>query len=100
MRESHLESVGSDVKTLVKDAQALFQSAAITTGEKADETYQRGMVLLDVAAGKVTDAKTKVLSTGGHMAAAATGQVKEYPWLAIGAAAGVGILAGLIVRRK
>jgi ElaB/YqjD/DUF883 family membrane-anchored ribosome-binding protein len=100
MRESHLEIVGSDVKTLVKDAQALFQSAAATTGENADEAYQRGMVLLDVAAGKVTDAKAKVLSAGEHMARAATGQVKENPWLAIGAAAGLGILAGLIVGRK
>jgi ElaB/YqjD/DUF883 family membrane-anchored ribosome-binding protein len=100
MRESHLDIVGSDVKTLVKDAQALFQSAAATTGEKADEAYQRGMVLLDAAAGKVTDAKTKVLSTGGHMATAATDQVKENPWLALGAAAGLGILAGVTIRRK
>ena len=32
-----LKTVRNDMKTLVKDAQALFAEAAAATGEKADE---------------------------------------------------------------
>ena len=36
MLESNLKVVNNDVKTLVKDAQALLQAAATSTGETAD----------------------------------------------------------------
>jgi ElaB/YqjD/DUF883 family membrane-anchored ribosome-binding protein len=98
--ESNLKVVNSDMKTLVKDAQALFQSAAALTGEKAEEVRNRGMHLLDTALVKAQDVQAGALVAGREMAASADGYVKENPWRAIAAAAGVGLLVGVILGRK
>jgi ElaB/YqjD/DUF883 family membrane-anchored ribosome-binding protein len=100
MLESNLKVVNNDLKTLVKDAQALFQAAAALTGEKADEVRHRGMRLLDTALAKAQDAQASALVAGKEMAASADDYVKENPWRAIAAAAGVGLLMGVILGRK
>lgn len=100
MLESNLKAVDNDVKILVKDAQALFHAAAALTGEKAEEVRNRGMRLLDTALVKAQDAQASALVAGKEMAVSADIYVKENPWRAIAAAAGVGLLAGLIVSRK
>ncbi|MDB5764793.1 MAG: hypothetical protein JWQ21_3788 [Herminiimonas sp.] len=100
MLESNLKAVNNDVKTLVKDAQALFQAAAALTGEKAEEVRNRGMRLLDTALDKAQDAQASALVAGKEMAASTDGYVKENPWCAIAAAAGAGLLAGVILGRK
>ena len=45
MLENNITTVNNDVKTLVKDAQALFSAAAALTGEKADEAKQRAAAI-------------------------------------------------------
>jgi ElaB/YqjD/DUF883 family membrane-anchored ribosome-binding protein len=98
--ESNSVVVGNDVKTLVKDAQALFHAAAALTGEKAEEVHNRGMHLLDMALAKSRDLQASAFVAGKEMAVSADDYVKENPWRAIAAAAGVGLLAGLILTRK
>lgn len=100
MLESNLKVVNNDVKILVKDAQALFQAAAALTGDKAEEVRHRGMRLLDTALVKAQDAQASAVVAGKEMAASADDYVKENPWTAIVAAAGVGLLAGVILGRK
>jgi ElaB/YqjD/DUF883 family membrane-anchored ribosome-binding protein len=98
--ESNLKVANSDMKTLVKDAQALFQAAAALTGEKAEEIRSRGMRLLDTALVKAQDAQANALVAGKEMAVSADDYVKENPWRAIAAAASVGLLLGVILGRK
>jgi ElaB/YqjD/DUF883 family membrane-anchored ribosome-binding protein len=98
--ESNIKVVNNDVKTLVKDAQALFQAAAALTGEKAEEVRNRGMRLLDTALVKAQGVQTNAIVAGKEMAVSADEYVKEYPWRAIAAAAGVGLLLGVILSRK
>ncbi len=100
MLESNFKVVNNDVKTLVTDAQALFKEAAVLTGEKAEEVRNRGMRLLDTALVKAQDAQANVLVAGKEMAVSADDYVKENPWRAIAAAAGVGLLLGVILGRK
>jgi ElaB/YqjD/DUF883 family membrane-anchored ribosome-binding protein len=98
--ESNLKVVNNDVKTLVKDAQTLFHAAAALTGEKAEEVRNRGMRLLDTALVKAQDAQASAFVAGKEMAVSADVYVKENPWRAIAAAAGVGLLVGVILSRK
>ena len=56
--------------------------------------------LLDTALVKAQDAQTSALVAGKEVAASANDYVKENPWRAIAAAAGVGLLAGVILGRK
>ncbi len=100
MLESNLEAVNNDVNTLVTDAQELLHAAAALTGEKAEEVRNRAMRLLDAALLKGREAQASALASGKEMAASADEYVKENPWRAIAAMAGMGLLAGLFLSRK
>jgi ElaB/YqjD/DUF883 family membrane-anchored ribosome-binding protein len=95
-----INSAQADVKTLVKDAQTLLTAAAALTGEKADELRGRGMQLLDVAMGKASQVQGQALVKGKELAHTADVYVKDNPWRTIAAAAGVGLLVGVILGRK
>src|SRR5450830_15387 len=95
-----INSTSTDVKTLVKDAQALLTAAAALTGEKAEELRGRGMAMLDVAMGKASQVQEKATVKGKELAATADVYVKDNPWRTIAAAAGVGLLVGVILGRK
>ncbi|MDP3668715.1 MAG: DUF883 family protein [Telluria sp.] len=96
----NLSAVQTDVKTLVKDAQTLLQAAAALTGEKAEEMRGRGMHLLDVALDKASQVQGQAIVKGKELAHTADVYVKDNPWRTIAAAAGVGLLVGVILGRK
>ena len=96
----NMNAVQTDVKTLVKDAQALLTAAAALTGEKAEEMRGRGMQMLDVALGKANQVQGQALVKGKELAHTADVYVKDNPWRTIAAAAGVGLLVGVILGRK
>lgn len=100
MLEANLKVVNKDVETLVKDAQELFQAAAALTGDKADEVRSRGMRLLDNALARAQSVKASALGAGKDMAVSADGYVKENPWGVIALAAGLALLAGVVLGRK
>ena len=96
----NVNAVTTDVKTLVKDAQSLLTAAAALTGEKAEDMRTRGMELLDVALGKASHAQGQAIVKGKELAHTADVYVKDNPWRTIAAAAGVGLLVGVILGRK
>ncbi|PFH04534.1 ElaB/YqjD/DUF883 family membrane-anchored ribosome-binding protein [Collimonas sp. PA-H2] len=100
MLEKNLKAVNRDVKVLVQDAQALFQAAAALTGDKAEELRARAMRLLDSALVAAQEAQTVAVGASKEMADSAEQYVKENPWQALAAAAGVGFLVGVIMTRK
>ena len=100
MLEANLTAVNNDVKVLVTDAQALFQAASALSGEKAEEVRNRGMQLLDAAIVKGQSMQASTLARGKELAGSADTYVKENPWRMVAAAAGVGLLSGVILGRK
>jgi ElaB/YqjD/DUF883 family membrane-anchored ribosome-binding protein len=100
MLENNISTVNNDVKTLVKDAQALFTAATALTGEKAEELRGRGMRALDSALAKAQEAQVKAVESGKAAAATTDAYVKDNPWRSVAVAAGVGLLVGVIVGRK
>ena len=97
---SNASNVQADVKTLVKDAQALLTAAAALTGEKADDMRSRDMQLLDTALGKASQVQSQAVVKGRELAHTADVYVKDNPWRTVAAAAGVGLLLGVILGRK
>jgi ElaB/YqjD/DUF883 family membrane-anchored ribosome-binding protein len=97
---SNMNTVTTDVKTLVKDAQTLLTAAAALTGEKAEEMRGRGMQMLDVALGKATQVQGQAVVKGKELAHTADVYVKDNPWRTVAAAASVGLLVGVILGRK
>ena len=96
----NVNTVTTDVKTLVKDAQTLLTAAAALTGEKAEEMRGRGMQMLDVALGKASQVQGQAIVKGKELARTADVYVKDNPWRTIAAAASVGLLVGVILGRK
>jgi ElaB/YqjD/DUF883 family membrane-anchored ribosome-binding protein len=95
-----LDDAGTDMKTLVKDAQSLLTSAASLTGVKADELRERGMRMLDAALGKSSVYKDQAMVKGKELAKNADVYVKDNPWRTVAVAAGVGLLVGVLLGRK
>jgi ElaB/YqjD/DUF883 family membrane-anchored ribosome-binding protein len=96
----NVNTVQTDVKTLVKDAQTLLSAAAALTGEKAEDMRARGMEMLDAALGKASQVQGQAIVKGKELAQTADVYVKDNPWRTIAAAAGVGLLVGVILGRK
>jgi ElaB/YqjD/DUF883 family membrane-anchored ribosome-binding protein len=95
-----LDDTGTDMQTLVKDAQSLLTAAASLTGVKADELRERGMRLLDAALGKGGEYKDQAVVKSKELARTADVYVKDNPWRTVAVAAGVGLLAGVLLGRK
>ncbi|MFC7418538.1 YqjD family protein [Iodobacter arcticus] len=97
---SNSKPLNSDVATLVKDAQALLQSAKSLTGEKADEARNQGMLLLDTVFLMAHDMQESAVGAGKAMVSSAGDCVKDNPWRSVALAAGTGLLVGVILGRK
>jgi ElaB/YqjD/DUF883 family membrane-anchored ribosome-binding protein len=95
-----LDDAGTDMQTLVKDAQSLLTAAASLTGVKADELRERGMRMLDAALGKGGQYKDQAMVKGKELAQSADVYVKDNPWRTVAVAAGAGLLLGVLLGRK
>jgi ElaB/YqjD/DUF883 family membrane-anchored ribosome-binding protein len=95
-----LDDAGTDMQTLVKDAQSLLTAAASLTGVKADELRERGMRMLDAALGKGGQYKDQAMVKGKELARTADVYVKDNPWRTVAVAAGAGLLLGVLLGRK
>jgi len=95
-----LDDAGTDMQTLVKDAQSLLTAAASLTGVKADELRERGMRMLDAALGKGGQYKDQAMVKGKELAHTADVYVKDNPWRTVAVAAGAGLLLGVLLGRK
>lgn len=98
--DSNLSHAQSDVKALVRDAQSMLTAAASLTGVKADELRERGMEMLDRALGRAGHYQDQAMEKGRELAHEADVYVKDNPWRTVAAAAGVGLLLGVLLSRK
>lgn len=88
------------MKTLVKDAQELFREASHTTGEKAEELRAKGLTMLDAAMEKAQEVQAVAIEKGKAAAHTTDEFVHDHPWKAVGIAAGVGLIVGMLISRR
>ncbi len=100
MHESRIETVRNDLKTLVRDAQALFDEATSASGAKAEQLRTQGMQLLDSALERTQELQEAAIQTGRKIAHDTDAYVHEHPWRAIGVAGAVGVLVGMLIARR
>jgi ElaB/YqjD/DUF883 family membrane-anchored ribosome-binding protein len=100
MTNGKAHAVQADMRTLVRDAQALFQSATALSGDKADEMRGRAMDMLDQALGRAQQVRSRAAVRGRELANSADGYVRENPWRTAVAAAGVGVVLGMLIARQ
>lgn len=90
----------ADLQRVIADAEELMQATSHQTEDKIVALRERIGENLREARHKLADAEDALLERGREMARATDEYVHENPWPAIGAAAGVGLVIGLLVGRR
>ena len=94
------EKLIADFKVVIADAEELLKLTAGEAGEKLTEVRSRLHDRLSSAKGQVADAESLLREQACKMAAATDDYVHQKPWQAVGMAAGVAFLLGLLAGRR
>ena len=94
------EKLAADLKILVADTEELLKATAGQAGEKVSAARARIAASLATAKDKLADIEAAVVEKTKQAARATDDYVHENPWQAVGIAAGVGFLLGLLVSRR
>ncbi|HAL40588.1 MAG TPA: DUF883 domain-containing protein [Polaromonas sp.] len=90
----------SDIKSVISDAEEMLSATADQAGEKVANLRARIQTRLRDAKVRLTEAEAVLVAKTKAAAQATDAYVHESPWTAIGVAAGVGLLVGLVVARR
>lgn len=98
--EAAKEQLIADFRVVVADAEALLKATANQGGEKLAEVRAKAEESLKVAKARMEEAQAALLVKTKAAAKATDAYVHNNPWQAIGAAAGVGVVIGLLIGRR
>lgn len=90
----------SDMKVVIADAEEILRASAGAAGEKMTEMREKIQVRLRDAKEHLADAEAALVDKAKAAAAATDDFVHDQPWKAVGIAAGVGLLLGVIIGRR
>jgi len=94
------EKLAQDLKIVISDAEELVRATAGQAGEKVAAARERIQDSLHRARVKLAEAEEVMVDRSKQAARAADEYVHEYPWRAVGIAAGVGLIIGLLIGRR
>jgi ElaB/YqjD/DUF883 family membrane-anchored ribosome-binding protein len=94
------EKLVSDMKIVVGDAEDILRATASMAGEKVGELRERIQERLRDAKVRIADAEAALRDSTKAAARATDDFVNDNPWKAVGIAAGVGLLLGVIIGRR
>ena len=94
------QQVVSDIKAAIADAEDMLQATADQAGDKLAGLRARIQARLKDAKARLIDAEDALLAKTRAAARATDAYVHESPWTAVGAAAAVGLLVGLLIGRR
>lgn len=90
----------ADLKLVIADTEELLRVTAGQAGEQAKEMRGRMQSRIDQAKASLLEMQQASLAKAKAAGHAADEYVHDNPWKAIGAAAGVGLIAGLLIGRR
>jgi ElaB/YqjD/DUF883 family membrane-anchored ribosome-binding protein len=94
------EKLISDFKIVVADAEELLKATASVAGEQANIARTRVKDSLGDAKVRLAAAEEAAVARAKEAAHVTDEFVHDHPWKAIGLAAGIGLLVGLLVGRR
>ncbi|MBM3357852.1 MAG: DUF883 domain-containing protein [Betaproteobacteria bacterium] len=89
-----------DLKIVISDAEELLRATASQAGEKVSAARERVQDSLHRAKVKIAEAEDILVDKGKQAARATDEYVHEHPWRAVGVAAGIGLIVGLLIGRR
>ena len=92
--------LASDLRQVFDDVDTLLSQAATTTGQQAQELRERASTTLRNARYKLQDIQANAVESSKAAARATDDWVHDNPWGAVGVAAGLGLVLGLLISRR
>lgn len=89
-----------DLNAVLADAESLLKQAGQATGEQAQELRGRAQAAIGKAKTTLFDAEARAAREMRAAGQATDTWVRQHPWTALGIAAGVALVVGLVVNRK
>src|SRR5512137_2393106 len=100
MEQVTKERFAADLNAVLQDAEELLRQAGQATGEEARELRSRSHAAISVAKDSLVQLEQRAVAQTKAAAHATDNWVHEHPWTAVGIAAGLAFLVGLVVNRK
>ncbi len=97
---SDQQQLVTDMKSVIADAEDMLHATADQAGEKVATMRARIQERLNGAKVRLGEAEAALIEKTRAAARATDTYVHESPWTAVGIAAGVGLLVGLIIGRR
>ena len=88
--------LAEDIKTLVKDAEALLRASTEGAEELTEEARDRAQESLRALRGQLADIEGDLKGRAQVL----DGYVRDNPWTAVAVAGGVALLVGLLMGRR
>ncbi len=99
-QKSDTAQLMEDLRVVVEDAEALLKATAGQAGETVDKARQRAEESVKVARERLGEFEGEVRVRAREAARTTDRYVHENPWGAIGMAAGIGFILGLLSGRR
>ncbi len=100
MTAAQKDKLMADLRVVISDAEELLRLGAEQTGASATEWRAKVEERISRAKVKLEDLQDSAVAKAKAAGHAADDYVHEHPWKAIGAAAGVGLIVGLLIGRR
>ena len=100
MTNNSKQKLVSDMKIVVSDAEEILRATAGVAGEKMVDLREQIADRLHDAKMRLADAEAALVDRTKAAARATDDYVNDNPWQAVGIAAGVGLLLGIIIGRR
>jgi ElaB/YqjD/DUF883 family membrane-anchored ribosome-binding protein len=88
-----------DLTAVIRDAESLLRATAAHTGDKVEEIRARAEQSVRQAKERLAGIEEEALKQARVLAGEADVYVRGNPWQAVGIAAGIGLMLGLLMRR-
>lgn len=100
MTTAQKDKLMSDLSLVVADAEELLKLTAGQAGDKATELRRRMQARMEQARSELAQLQDAAVARAKEAGKAADAYVHESPWAAIGVAAGVGVVLGILLARR
>lgn len=94
------EQLLDDLTAIVRDAEGLLRATASQSGEKVEAVRAKAEESLRQAKARLKGVEEETLARAHAIAGDADEYVRGNPWAAVGIAAGIGLVLGLLMARR
>jgi ElaB/YqjD/DUF883 family membrane-anchored ribosome-binding protein len=98
--QANKDKLIADFKVVIADAEEILRVTAGQAGDKMADLREKAQARLSDAKFKLAEAEALVVDKAKAAGRAADDYVHDSPWRAVGIAAGVGLVVGLLIGRR